>query len=316
MIFDIMVLENRGVFMDFKIGDEIEENVEEEENGYRGMPKWFPIAVIVACALFFGLTVFFISNALFGKKVVEPEPMKSIQLDLNDENVQILYGYVTYGTKNERNDKFVTNSTVTLDTFNNTEKFYYALQFAQVEDFAATGRVDEKNRKIYHIASAKMKTYMQRYFGPNVSYQNNVTMSYPFTFRINGQNVGLLSYSNIEDGFDTVFDGLEEDVNPTEVVLPYYGQLVSAEKKPDGSHELVEKVIYTTSEKVGESYQVSIYGDPAKTKLLDTKSVTVESLIMSPISVSDYLDDATEITYLFGLNGNTLYFTSSQMTKQ
>ena len=43
-------------------------------------------------------------------------------IDLNDENVKILYQYVTYGTKGLRNDKFVNEDKVIIDSFSNEEK--------------------------------------------------------------------------------------------------------------------------------------------------------------------------------------------------
>ena len=62
--------ENRGVKAmddDFKIGDEIEESGEYKESKSKNI---IPIVIIVVIALVCGLTVFFITNALFGKKEV------------------------------------------------------------------------------------------------------------------------------------------------------------------------------------------------------------------------------------------------------
>ena len=107
---------------DFKIGDEIDEGGEYKESKSKSV---IPIVIIVVIALVCGLTVFFITNSLFGKKEVKPDPIVETPLSLSDENVEILYSYVTYGTNNERNDKFVKEPKVTLDSFTNQESFYY-----------------------------------------------------------------------------------------------------------------------------------------------------------------------------------------------
>ena len=41
-------------------------------------------------------------NAFFGKKEVPVEVPADTKLSLSEENVQILYSYVTYGVKNKR----------------------------------------------------------------------------------------------------------------------------------------------------------------------------------------------------------------------
>ena len=42
---------------------------------------------------------------------------------------------------------------------------------------------------------------MQRYFGNKVTYATNSVITYPFSFRINNQNVGVLTYSIEDDVF-------------------------------------------------------------------------------------------------------------------
>jgi len=97
------------------------------------------------------------------------------------------------GIKGERNTKFIKEKNVTIDSFTNEEKFYYALQFAQVEDFKVTDKVDEKNRKVYRLYHETVKEYMQRFFGGSVQYSSDISLVYPFSFRINGNNVGYIT---------------------------------------------------------------------------------------------------------------------------
>jgi len=300
---------NRGVNMDFKIGDEIEESSGESKKN----KNILPIIIIVVISLVCGLTVFLISNALFGEKEVKEDPIVEAPLSLTDENVEILYAYVTYGAGGVRNEKFIKEPKVTLESFTNQEKFYYALQFAQVEDFAATGKVNEDGKKIYNISDAKIRTYMQRFFGGNVTYNNAVTLTHPFSFKINGQNIGILTAST-SGGLDTIFDGVEEP-KPEELIKPYYAELVAAYKEVDGTYRLEEKIIFTRVEKKEDNtYTIYLYKDREQTQLIETKlNQTEEMLKESPISIKNYLEKASTIKYHFGIFNNMLYFDSSEM---
>ncbi len=301
--------------MDFKIGDEIEDYQEEGEEPRKSSK--LPLIIVIIVAILCGLLVFVVSNAIFGKKVIKRDPVVSTPLSLTEENVQILYQYVTYGTRGVRNDKFLKEQNVTLDSFSNQERFYYALQFAQVEDFISTGKTNDKGKKIYRIASSQIQSYMKRFFGGEVTYSENAVITYPFSFRINNQNVGIMTYSEEKGGFETIFDGLEEDIVDNSIVKPYYTELVNAYKEPDGSYKLVEKVIYTVTEQVGETYTVYIYKDYAHTMLIETKTnQTAEMLKNYPIELEDYKDKASTVTYLFKIDDDdyTLYFDSSSIT--
>ncbi len=298
--------------MDFKIGDEIEE-IDEESESSRSESK-LPMILIIIVALIVGVSVFLICFHFFGpKKTKEPE-VTATPLDLKEDNVQILYAYVTYGTRNQRNEKFIKETNITLNSFSNVEKFYYALQFAQVEDFVFTGKMNDKNQKIYNIPNAKIKNYMERFFGSQVEYTTNNVITYPFSFRINGQNVGIMTYSSQNGGFDTVFDGYEEDIVSDKIVEPYYAKLESAQKNPDGSYELHEKIIYTEVEEVDGIYTVHIYKDYGHAMEIETRTnQTAEMLQENPVDIEKYLEKATTISYLFRLNGTTLYFDSSKI---
>ena len=293
--------------MDFKIGDDITEDNKKKNSVV-------PIIIIVVMAIIIGLIVFFISNAIFGVKEPKEEAPVSTQLRITDENVKILYQYVTYGIKGERNTKFIKEKNVTIDSFTNEEKFYYALQFAQVEDFKVTDKVDEKNRKVYRLYHETVKEYMQRFFGGSVQYSSDISLVYPFSFRINGNNVGYITEVE-EDGFDVVFDGLEEDIISSNIVEPYYSELVAAYKEADGTYRLEEKIIYTDVKEEEGIYTVNIFKDYEKTQLIETKeNQTKEMLANNPINIENYKDKASTITYHFGLFDKMLYFDSSTIT--
>lgn len=297
--------------MDFNIGEDIEESSEFESNNKEKNPMIF-IAII---AVVVGIIVFLIMNVFFGKKEIPAEPPKETKLSLTEENVQILYSYVTYGIRNKRNDKFLTENVVTLDSFSNQEKFYYALQFAQVEDFEATGKLNPANKKIYTLNDAQIKNYMQRFFGGKVTYNYTDSFAYPFSFSINGQNVGNFTPPERSTGMEVVFDGFQPDLEES-IVEPFYAELVEAYKESDGTYRLVEKAIYTKVEDKGNGYfDVSIYRDAAHTLLIETKqNQNNATMLANPISASTYRDKASTITYHFGLYNSMLYFDRSEIS--
>ena len=302
--------------MDFKIGDDIEESGSSSSKIKKNSK--LPIIIVVIVSILVGLLVFFTSNSLFGGKKTKEEVPSEEKLSLNETNVEILYSYVTYGVKNTRAEKFIKEDKVTLSSFTNEEKFYYALQFADVEDFVPTGEVNEKNQKTYLIKDYKIKNYMQRFFGKDVEYDNDEQIKYPFSFRINGQNVGIMNYSEEYKGYITVFDGYEKDVEDTNIIEPYYATLSAAYKENDGTYRLEEKIIYTELEKSDDNtYSLSIYRDYDHKMLLEKKSaLTEDDLKDKRIDIKDYQNHASTITYKFALNGNILYFDSSSIKHQ
>ena len=109
---------------EFKIGDDIEETP--GTSRIRKENNIIPIIIVVIVAIAIGLGVFFISNSILNPKKKEvKEDVITTTLDTKDENVQILYNYVTYGINNIRNDKFIKEQNTSIDSFTNYEKFYY-----------------------------------------------------------------------------------------------------------------------------------------------------------------------------------------------
>ena len=304
----------------FKIMDSFEEVDETDNpkvNRKRRNSKTIAIAIVVIISLLIGIGVFVGSNAIFnpkGKK--KEEPKTSIPLDLKNENVDILYHYVTYGTRNQRNDKFIKSQSVTAADFTNEEKFYYALQFAQVEDFVYTKKLNDKNQKIYNISKIKIDDYMKRFFGDNIVYSTKEEIKYPFSFRINGQNIGIMKYSNTKKGYETVFDGFQDDIKSVNTVEPYYTKLVSAEQSLiDNSITIKEKIIYTELEETGDSYSLGIFKDYNKTSIIEKKqNVTLEQLKQNPVQIESYINQAATIEYTFKVGlSNNYYFAGSKI---
>ena len=293
---------------EFKIGDNVEEQTAEVVTKKVKSKRKIAIIIVVFISLLIGITVFVVSNSIFNKE--EPPVEIDYSVDIKDDNVEILYQYVTYGTRGVRCDKFAKENSVTLDSFSNEEKFFYALQFAQVEDFEFTGEVTPEKKKIYLISDKKIKKYMQLFFGPNVKYKNDILISYPFSFRINGMNVGDMKYSENQAGFETTFTTLQENLKPEEIKNNVIGKLESARTDKDNKMYLKEKVVYTTTEQLEDgSYKVEIYKDYNKEIRLDQKTVTN---VEEDIDVSK-LENTSYIEYTFALNGTTYYFESSKI---
>lgn len=293
---------------------DIKEDYNEEEEKETKKSK-LSIIIIVVVALVVGLLVFLICNSIFNPKQKEKKDdvVTSEELSLNEKNVKILYQYVTYGTTGIRNDKFVKEDKVNIKSFTDEEKMYYALQFAEVEDFAFTGKYDENKNKIYSISNRKIKKYIERFFGDNVKYSNVLEFTHPFTFSINEQNIGIMKYNENELSYDTIFKGISTD--DKYIVEPYLGKLVKAYREADGSYRLEEKIIYVDVKKQNDDkYEINISKDYNHENVIES-SIDKTEKDLSNITIDNYIKKASTITYIFKLNGNVLYFDSSSISK-
>lgn len=300
--------------MDFGASEENKTN--NNKNDF--ISKIIYVLIIVGSALIVGVTVFLIANAIFNKKTTTPKkPVDTVQkLELTDSNVKTLYKYVTTGTNGIKVDKFVKNSKVDKTSFTDEEKLYFALQFAEVEDFEDLGDKDSAGNTIYNISVDKIKKYLTLFFGNGVTMDEYVPIEYIFSFKINDKNVGYLKYSDENDGYNATFTEYKDVEEKDNLVDSFYSKLVSASRKNDGTHTLEEKVIYTDLKEAGDKYKLSIYKDYEKNEVIETKTVTKDELINKPIKIEDYIDNASTVTYIFkinSLNKNSLYFESSSI---
>ena len=297
----------------FKFGNDLE--TFDEQQAKKNDKKNRSIIVVVIVALIIGVLSFFISNAILGGSK-DDDDNKIVEVSIDDENVQILYQYVTYGVRGTRGDKFLKEKNVSLNSFSNYERFYYALQFVEKNDFKYTGKLDSNKNKIYNISSDKIREYMQLFFGNNISYSSASEITHIFDFKMDGKNVGVLKYSEVDDGFNVVFTGVKDNIEKN-VVEPYYYKLYKAEKYSDQTLILEEKVVYTKHVLNNGYYDVNIYSDFGYTKLLDQKNkVTKNDLIRNPIKVDDYIDRASTIRYKFSVNNSVYFFDSSEIIEK
>lgn len=293
--------------------EETEENREYDEKTDQ-TKRYITIGVIAVLSIALGIVVFIVSDNILNSTKKKPDDgYIGEQLPLTDENVQILYQYVTYGTEGTRNPKFAKEANVSISSFTDEEKLYYALQFVQVEDFEFTGEMtQDKKHKIYNIPLQKIDNYMKLYFGPNVKAQPVKSLKYPFTFFINKMNVGDLSFNQERNGYDATFT-TSKDMTTKEPVEPVYGQLISAVQRQDGSVVLQERVVYTEMRTDDGGYAVNIYKDPEKKQLLETKNgLNDETLKSFTVNPNAYQSTAI-IEYTFAVYNTTLYFQSSRI---
>lgn len=298
---------------EFKIGDSVDENGNEKAKQYN---KKFSLIIILIVSLVSGLTVFFISNALFGKKETPKEEVPlTEELSLTDETVEILYSYVTYGVKDERNDKFLKNEKVTQSDFSDEEKFYYALQFAEKGDFTETNNKDEEGNTVYELSSTKIKNYMQRFFGEEAKYSEDITIDYPFSFGYNNKNVASITYDKENKTYKAVFN--KQDISVESHILnPYLSELIKATRNSDGSIVLEENVLYTDVQEENETYTVLIYKDFEKSSIIEKKTnLKKEDIEDEKEILKKYKDRGTTIQYTFKTNKDTYYFDNSKMTE-
>lgn len=295
---------------EFKIGDDFDENGNVKEHK---VDKKIIILIVIGISIVFGLLVFLVSNAIFGGH--EDDTPVDTQVALTDENVQILYKYVAH-KDSYGNDLFLRENNVTIDTFKDEDKLYYALQFVQPEELIYSEKMTDQKQKIYDLSISKIRKYLPAFFGNDINFTPIEELTYKFDFTINDLGVAKLTYNDEEEVYKVVFEK-EEENEEEELVKPYYTELSSATKKADGTLILNEKVIYASSTKESDTYKINIYKDYQHTTLIEARQdVTKDDLNSNPISIEKYKDRAATITYTFKVKelNKTYYFAGSSIT--
>ena len=295
---------------EFKIGDDFDEegNVKEHK-----VDKKIIILIVIGISIVFGLLVFLVSNAIFGGH--DDDTPVDTQVNIDDETVKILYKTVAH-KEDYGNDLFLRENNVTIDTFKDEDKLYYALQFVQPEELTYSEQMTDNKQKIYDLSLSRIRNYLPTFFGKDVSFTPVEELTYKFDFTINDLGIAKLTYNDEEEVYKVVFESLDE-AKEAELVKPYYTELSSATKKADGTLILNEKVIYASSTKESDTYKINIYKDYQHTTLIEARQdVTKDDLNSNPISIEKYKDRAATITYTFKvkeLNKN-YYFAGSSIT--
>lgn len=290
-----------------KISDSLEIRDYAREREERKQKRTIATIVLIIIVIIIGVVTFLISNSIINSKKKE-EPIQDIKLNINDENVTILYQYVSHEINGVRNDKFVSNKSITLNDFKTEEKYYYALQFAQVEDFEFTGEFDEHKNKIYFISNKKIKEYMELFFGPKITYRTDMTITYPFSFKINRMSLGTMTYNDEREGFDVVFSLVATSKS---AYPPFYTALDSAVQKEDGSIVIREKILYTKVNVIENKFNMELYKDPDYGIQVETINNIEKDKIDSYIIDMENKNNTGFIEYTFALNDNNIYYFQS-----
>lgn len=320
--------------MDFKIGDDIDENGAVEHKVLSDKTK---IIIMVVVAIVAGLSVFLITNALFGKKEVKPQqaPVTKTTLTLDDEDVVESYKMLTYGAGGVRDKKFISGIDIDSNSFGNAEKYFFALQYAAKVDFTESDRVDDKGFKIYTLPDSYMDIYMQRYFGPDVSYTKDGEISNTFRFRIDGKDTGIIKYNSNNAEFEVSLSELKETPEKKLVDDVYY-YLDDAYSYSDGRLVLEEKVLFTkVLENQNGTMDIYLYSDFERQNSigtingvakdnsedgfsnLDDTTINADKYANYPklFNIEDYKDKCGTIIYNLKLGERGYYFVNSEIKK-
>ena len=302
---------------DFKF-DNYEEQTPEllEKKRSKGFKNGLIITLIVCLVV--GLGTYLLCTVIFGAKEKEKQN-KGEEIPITNESVKILYDNVTYGVRGSRNDKFLKEKTVTINSFSNYEKFYYALQYSLPGDLYNTNQKDTAGNTIYRLPTTKIDEYMKEFFGPNVTYTFENSLSYTFLYSVEGKNVGRMTYNQLNNAYDIIFDSFQDNVKNDNLVNDYYTKLYKAYVLEDNTLQIDEKVIFTTlthnTNYNGDYYSLAIYKDNAHTNLIEQKgNMTIDEIKSLNLSVDYYINKAATVSYYFKVSGNSYYFDHSTIS--
>ena len=272
--------------------------------------KNLSLIFVILIALVFGVVVFLLSSLFFsGSKTNNNQNQgKKESISINDKNVKKLYSYITYGPNNNRYTLFIKQKKVEQDSISNLDKYLYAMQFITKDDVLEK---DINNTKTYYIKSSVIKNAIKKMYGNNIKYIETSEVPIILDFTVDNKNKGTMTYDNSLDGYILSLTDLSQ--NQEEIIKPHYEKLKSAEYKDNNSINIKESIIYVTYKKNEDnSYSYKVYSDYEHTVLIDNvENISLEQLQKTPITINDYKDIATTITYNFKLDDNNNYYFNS-----
>ena len=272
--------------------------------------KNLSLIFVILIALVFGVVVFLLSSLFFsGSKTNNNQNQgKKESISINDKNVKKLYSYITYGPNNNRYTLFIKQKKVEQDSISNLDKYLYAMQFITKDDVLEK---NINNTKTYYIKSSVIKNAIKKMYGNNIKYIETSEVPIILDFTVDNKNKGTMTYDNSLDGYILSLTDLSQ--NQEEIIKPHYEKLKSAEYKDNNSINIKESIIYVTYKKNEDnSYSYKVYSDYEHTVLIDNvENISLEQLQKTPITINDYKDIATTITYNFKLDDNNNYYFNS-----
>ena len=288
---------------DFKFN---ESNTEESTNTTE-VNKKLTLIIIIGVAVFFGLTVFIILSVIMNNK--NKVNNKPVEIEVTNKEVKRLYNMVTFTELGTRNTKFMKESEVTHDSFNNYEKYNYALSLAKASDFVATGETKD-NLHEYSLDKNKMNEYIKTFFGNGITYSTNSIIEHTYNFKKDNNNTGSLKYYPDENKYKIYFTSNREEVPDTMENKRYYTKLYKAVELND-ELTLYEKIVYTKCSKNStNTYNCLVFRDYDRTIQVDeVKGLDEDSEIKF-----DEIKESNEIEYKFKKDIEGKYYFLSSKT--
>lgn len=215
------------------------------------------------------------------------------KLSVDDETVSTLYSYLT-----PVKETFVMNSQILVSDLSDDEARAFAMALLKEENFEK--KVDEDTKQAeYHLKAVFLEDAISKLLGKDYKLSKNdlkKTFYQKYSNELKGEV--LLVYDDTFDSYQVTFESpLEKEVEP------FYTKLIKAERK-NNQIILTEKVIYTLE----ENERVSLYSDWRLSSLLEEE--------ITDIDIDDFLEEASEIVYVFEKVGKNYQFISSKMQEK
>lgn len=269
--------------------------------------KKFTNMVIIGAAILCGIIVFITVYIVFNPR--KPKEVNK-KLSIESKEVQQLYSMVTYGMTGVRYEKYIKEPVVELEDFTNYDKYYYALSYANINDFQE-GETSSQNVKNYTLSADKIDQFMRNYFGDEVTYDRKTTINYSFPKIENSNNKGTLMYDSNTKKYNIVFTSKVNKIQQSLSAKKYFSELVSATQVTEDEIELKEYIIYSKcSENQSKTFSCVLYKDYENSiKITERPSVSYETVI----NFEEYPKHST-IIYRFKKNSEGNYsFKSSKI---
>lgn len=168
----------------------------------------------------------------------------------------------------------------------------------------------------YVIEGSKIENILREYFGSSFTFDRNkiVSTSTSVDFDPNGEGSGMtfVSYDSANDNYKLTFAGIGGTSGPSATIMNQ--EIVAASRKNE-EITVISKAIYINTQNDANSIKYDIYSDKDQTNLIESFTYSYEEVSSKSISVENYLEKASTITYQFKLDQNTnkYYFVSSRI---
>jgi hypothetical protein len=280
-----------------------------KEDNKKKNSKTKQIIILIVVAIVLGLLVYFISSLFFhtGNNSGEPSGGLSTTLSVDDPEVESIYEMVTYGRDTNNLNKFLREQSVMLRDFSNYEKYYYALSLLRSRDLNPVEEEEEEVSNQYTIEDAAIDEMMKSYFGDDVSYLKQGTLSITLGHSLEEGNSLSLTYNVTDEQYEVTLQTTTPDSSRL-IPVALYG-LESASRDEDGTITLVERVVYLTSDVANNTVGYQIYRDASHTMLITSQeNIPLEEYQKNPITIEDYMDQGNIVTYQFREDNGEYYF--------